>query len=73
MEKMMTLRSMNSTVSVKGIVEDENTVSVDAFDFMEFQERHFQRAYIIAVIDRKAGRYNFGGITDGKAFFSKNL
>ena len=73
MEKMMTLRAANSTVSVQGIVEDENTVSVDAFDYMEFQERHFQKAYIIAVIDRKAGRYNFGGITDGKAYFSKNL
>ena len=67
------IRDLDETKSVKATVEDENTISIDAMEYKEFKAKSVTQPYLVAIVNRKGHRYDFGGICDNRAFFSRNL
>lgn len=63
------LKSATETQVIAATVEDEATISVDALEYKTFAADHIA-PYLVAIVNRKGRRYNFGGICDNKAFFN---
>lgn len=71
MTKMATLRELDTMKNVEAVIEDETTISIDAMEYKAFKAQSVEKPYLVAVVNRKGTRYDFGGIVGGRAYFTK--
>ena len=75
--KQAAIRNNTQIESITATIEDENTISISAMDYKEFKaktaEIDLTEIYVVAIVNRQGHRYDFGGICDNRAFFSRNL
>lgn len=69
--KTATLRELDTMKNVEAVIEDETTVSIDAMEYRAFKAQSVEQPYMVAVANRKGARYDFGGIVNGRAYFTK--
>ena len=69
--KTATLRELDTMKNVEAVIEDESTISIDAMEYKAFKAQSVEQPYMVAVVNRKGTRYDFGGIVNGRAYFTK--
>lgn len=69
--KMATLRQLDTMKNVETVIEDETTISIDAMEYRAFKAQSVEQPYMVAVVNRKGARFDFGGIVGGRAYFTK--
>ena len=65
MTKMATLRELDTMKNIEAVIEDESTISIDAMEYKAFKAQSVEKPYLVAVVNRKGTRYDFGGIVGG--------
>lgn len=65
------IRNSTEIESIAIRIEDENTVSADAAEYTALLGHSGIRPYIVAIINRRGHSYNFSGIVNGRAYFTR--